>query len=523
MRQVSIRFALTAVLAMTACLPFSEDGARQPLSLDAPTVNHMANERIAEHTEGVIEAATVFSRSSRLEEAIGDDENCRSTSEEAPDCESESDGSTFDFSEAGEGLREWFRDHVFNDDAVESSTETSVTYRLLPEKMCPLETDENGIDIRDAKCVRFFTEQPVRLHVTSLSEGNLDVALTVGEFAAATIELYVDHVSVQTDLNVIKAIIDEVARMLDENTDILTGLSGVVKLTLTRHAPADYSAALSILESLHGSLYEPTHEEHLELKLGAASDAVSIRLSADTGLVQAHLGLANIDLAAALDLIAGQSECELDGEEEECPAREPKQGVVTLALAGLTGNAQFNVDEDALTFDGLGIGNEKGTVKLDGAQLLSLEINPDEGGLFGGLVASQDNSTQTRFEVSPSLFVALEHDLTAYVNALGNDAPEVPAWLMTGTASLNATGDSRVVAVYTQAPPEPLCESEDESTCPPAEEDQLQLVEGTVTLSASDVDDVVISAPECLVIDGGDEDEDNDRHLFTFVSGGQCR
>lgn len=531
MSRISLGFTLAAAFSIAACLPGPDEELHiEELPLDAPAVSHIANERVAEHIEGVSEAVKVLGRSSRLEEAAGgNSEECPPPTDEEPNppCEPTQNGDWFDISEAGTGVRDWLRNNVFNDEGVESSTETSVTYRLFPETMCPLETDENGIGSRDPQCLKFFTDLPMRMRVTSVAEGDLDVAVTVGDYAVGQFELYASHVSVQADLATVKTAIQAGATILEEDVSLMTHLSGVVKLSLTRHSATDYSADLSIIEALHFAINDPQHAEYVDVKLGAAANAASVRLTSETGLVGAQLAFTNINLAAALDLLAGSGEsCEdAEGDEEPvCTTPEAKTGVVSLALAGLTGVGSFNVDDQALSLSGIGVGNEKAVVKLNETELLSAVINPDANGVFDALVASLNDDTQVRFEVSPSLSLSVEHDLAPYIAAMGADAPEVPAWLVSGTTSAN-TGGAKAVIVYTEGKSAPPCDSGEASTCAEDEEGEIQLIEGSVTLSASDIPDVVITAPQCLVIDEGEGEGEGEGepHLFTFLSGGECR
>ncbi len=70
-------------------------------------------------------------------------------------------------------------EHVFHLDNVEAAEATKIVLRLTPEKVCSEQTDDNGNTVRDPACVRSLSEAPIRLELTSRSEGDVDARLTV--------------------------------------------------------------------------------------------------------------------------------------------------------------------------------------------------------------------------------------------------------------------------------------------------------------------------------------------------------
>lgn len=530
MRHLPVAIALVAGLSLTACLPLDNDRHNEPLELDRAQVTQALNARVSEHLDGVVTVVKSLDRSERLHRLSSDTGSVDCPPGDPglppPACDLPPEPNPFDFTEEADNIKNWLNENVFVDSAVESTTATSVTYRLSTELLCSESSDEEGEPTQDEDCVKVLTELPVRLVVTSLNEGDLDIAVKVGSHAPGRLELHAGHVAVQADLAAIKATLEAIADLLDEDTvDFPDRFAGKVEVKLTRHASDDYSAALSILGALSVGVHDATHLAFLDVAVGAATNALTVRIDAATGTGTASVNFAGLDVAAALDLLMGESEtteCEWNEEtlQEECTTHtpEPKEGVLSATLAGLTGSGSFGFDDDVLSLTGLGVGGEKAVVKLDGAQIFGLTINPAAGGVFDLLAASLEDGG--RITVSPSLDVTVEHDLTALVAALDEEESDIPAWLLGGSSSVKTTGPQTVVRV-TEAEDAGECTEE---PCPETASAQVQVEEGSVTLSATGITDVVVEAPECLVeVEQQDEEESSDdAHLFTLVSAGAC-
>lgn len=530
MRHVPVAIALVAGLSVTACIPLTDPDEKLPLELDAAKVSQAVNARVGEHVDGVVTVMKSLERSERLTKLSSDSGSVDCPEPQPgmppPACDVPPEPNPFDFTEEAEDVKEWLNENIFTASAVESSTATSVTYRLSTDVGCPENEDEEGVATRDEDCVKVLTELPVRFVVTSTHEGDLDIELRVGSRSPGSLELYAGHVSVAADLGAIKATLEDIAALLDEEIESFPDrFAGKVELKLTRHGSDDYSAAVSILEALSLGLHDATHLEFLDVVLAASTDVVKVRIDATAGTGTASVNFADIDLAAALDLVLGETEstdCVWNEEtqQDDCTTTtpEPKAGVLSAALAGLTGSGTFGFDDDVLDLKGLGVGEEKVTIKLDGAQILGLTVNPTAGGVFDLLAASLDDGG--RITVSPSLDVTVEHDLTALVAALDDEDSDIPGWLLGGSSSVKTTGPQTVVRV-TEAEDAGECIDE---VCPEPESAKVQVEEGKVTLSATGITDVVVEAPECLVEAEQAEGEESgeDAHLFTLLAAGAC-
>lgn len=530
MRHKLISVALVASVAAAGCLPVDKEAELKPL--DGTSTSALANKLVGEHLDGVANVVKVLDRSKTLAPAAQTDDGndgCPPPKPGLPPpaCNDPEESSRFDLTEYTDGLKSWLQDNVFNVAAIESTTETSITYRLTPEVACPEETDDTGAIARDEDCVKFFTEMPVRLVVTSTTEGDLDIAVNVAEHKPASVELYAAHLSGKLDLAAAKAVITDAAALLGEDAPNLPErLSGVFELALVKNGQDDYTFALGVLEALNIGLKETTSNEYVDIKLGVAPEAARVRLSAESGVVDAAVAIGTVNVAVALEQFAGEPEEECvwneETEQEDCTTetREPLEGIIGLALKGLTGAGTFNVDTDTLSLTGLGLGNDKGVVTFNDAQALSVAVNSDTNGLFDLALASLEDGWKAT--IVEQLNVTIEHSLGALADALGEDGSDVPAWAKSGETSVAAAGNPDFVLRFLQAP-EPPCDGET-GECDDAESSKYKVEQGTLTLSSTDVTPVTITAPECIIVADEEEGEEGGEsaHPFTLVSGGSC-
>jgi hypothetical protein len=140
--------------------------------------------------------------------------------------------------ELEDGIRELvaeLSERIFNEENVETSDDTSVTYLLGPDDLCSasesetLQSDGSVVVTEgepDPECVDDVTRAAIRLRVTSPSEGNVDVTVIMTEqrFEPVVFELHQERLAVTADLDQLTSSIEA----LGEDIDVLESIEVLV-------------------------------------------------------------------------------------------------------------------------------------------------------------------------------------------------------------------------------------------------------------------------------------------------------
>lgn len=450
--------------------------------------------------------------------------------------------------ELEDGIRELVQElseRIFNEENVETSDDTSVTYLLGPEDLCAaLEAGDvlsDGTVVEsaggfDPECVDDVTRAAIRLRVTSPSEGNVDVTLILTEqrFEPVVFELHQERLAVTADLDQLTSSIEA----LGEDLEGLESLEGRVQFELVKNAPLDYSARYNVLDDVKVVVTDDAGNR-LQVSVGASTPTLEGRIDGNAKTVSASYGLGPVRVSGPLALFADmfegseESSDSLDvgstGEAlvapEPVPAPEPAKvytGMIEAVLGGLDGTFTYDGVADAFSLTNLGLGDESTTLKHDGNTLLALDVNQGAGRHFDLTV--HDTASGLELTFSPTLDVSL---------ALGfqhiADQVEVPEALMNDTLRFFFDGQNPSIR---------------------GRDNGLEVTSGTLhlTSSAHPEYDVTVSAGRCLL--GGEEEtaevsaaplagdvavepvpvdpvpvepvESEDEHLFSVFEVGAC-
>ncbi len=511
------------VVAMAVVLVAA--GCPDETPLDEAAVRQTANANAADHLGSLAGLLIAYQDSSLVGEVFPkSQEPCPAGSQ----CPAPAEGADLDVRAEADELAQWLADHVFTEANVESVDATQVVYRLGVSSMCPEEAGEAGAPAaRDPDCVKLFTDRAIRLVVTVPAEGDLDIELQVDGARPLSLRLHASEIAVVLDLGGIKTALNAIATTLGESIELPGTFVGRVELALTKVSDNEYRGAFSVLQAVE-VVHKPSSDpEHLAFQLAAANDAVAFTLDAAQRRALASVALGALDLEAALDLVDPVSEgatCSVDqyGQEvcEPSPAA-PRSGLLALHLAGLSGQAQLSVAQDELKLTDLGLGNQTSTVKYNGSQILAVDLNAAAGRKLDLTIS--DSSDGPILKVKPSFELAVALAL----GALRGEYSDVPDWAIDGLLGIKLDGAAEPAVklleggdVATTCPVEGPCEEP-----PPSK--LIEVLAGTLTLSGTDVSDLVVDAGSCLVESAPEPEPEpetsEERHPWLELVAGSCQ
>ena len=438
-----------------------------------------------------------------------------------------------------EGLRERVMVEADIEDDGDANT---VIYRLDPDRVCrdldddraegvvtpgedgPGEDreDHDGDDDGDAEaeCRRQLTETPVRVRVTSYAEGDVDLALLIGEerLEVLFVQIHRDLLAAQLDLGATRQAI-ELLGDDEADADLPDVVEGVVRIELRRNGPADFTGTLSILQDIR--IEHQDGDKEISVRIGETPALVSVRLDGAAKVITAQLGIGEVEVAMPWQQIvdalyssdagggcagamghdgepAGEVECWED-EPEEAPQVD---GTFEAFLAGLTGRTSFSGDEDRLELTDLTLGAETSTVKVDDDTLIAVDLNKDAGRKAAVSVQEVRNGN-LRIEVVPELDVAVAFALR-HVQDVFDD---IPSFMLDETLGVRLDG-AATPALETVG---------DESR-------QLRVADGELTLWSTAMDDDVIITEGMCVAGPDDDDEpvEGAHPVFGGIEALQC-
>ncbi|MGI5864202.1 MAG: hypothetical protein ACOX6T_19400 [Myxococcales bacterium] len=489
----SLIASVAVVMVAAGCPDEPREEPRPPL--DEPAVRQTANANVAEHLDSIASMLLTYEDSSLVgavfpaagEACIGDE------------CPEPTEGADLDWRADVEEIKQWLADHVFTEANVESVDADRVVYRLGVTSMCPEEPGEGGAPAeRDPDCVKLFTDRAIRLVVTVPAEGDLDIEVQVDDARPLIVRLHASEIAVVLDLAVIKTSVNAIAATLGETVEMPSTFAGRVELSLARLSANEYRGVFSVLQAVEVVHKPASDPEHVAFALAAVTDAVSITLDAAQRRALASVALGAFDFEAALDLIDPRCEevrCTADttgGESCETVPADPRSGVLALHPAGLSGQAQLSVEQDELTVTNLSLGNQASTVKYNGSQILAADLNASAGRKLD--LTIRDSADGLIVKVKPSFELVVAHAL----GVLRGEYPDLAGWLDSGSTGIKLDGATEPSVKFLESVDDVPCPAEGPCEEPPPNK-LLEVLAGTLTLTATDISNVVVGAGSCLV------------------------
>jgi hypothetical protein len=441
----TIAAGLLATTAVAACGPDTKQG--EPVDV----THQSASQSISDNTLSV--SASLAASLEMLDDsqifAAGVDAAAGATSDASLDCAdfNDTDGCAVPepepeldldatINQGSQAMVDMLRDHVFVDANIETEAQTEITYLLRGDVLCPAlegevgsgggavpidgsapledgtSTDDVPVDTEttlDSSCVEQLDSAEIRLRVTSPLPGDIDVAVLVGpqRYNPASFQFHQTMLAAELDLAGLKASIEHLATVAgDDSLELPAVMAGRIRAELSADSDRAVTGTFSVLTPV-----DIQHPE-LSLQLAAASPASSLTIDGTRKRIEAESNLGALDLDVLMRTYS-ESVDEMGNFTET--VEEDRIGV---ALAGMTGSMAFDVGTETVTMTGLGLGNGAATLDYNGAQIVSVDLNKNDGRTFDATI-SQASSDDVQIAVSP-LF-----DLQVGLS-LGN-APELAA------------------------------------------------------------------------------------------------
>ena len=488
--------------------------------------------------QGVLDAADFLASSTSIAETLnalgGSSVDCAA---EAPACSGDAvtcptvettcttQTSEADLEETRQELREaaadWvreLRERILIEENLESETSTEAIYLLGPAVLCdraPAVDTVTGGEL-DADCVEQVNRLQPRLRLTSPNEGDIDIALLLGEARRAplTVQLYQSSLGLSADLGQIFAL----SRDLGEDLEGVESLAGVLQLQLVENQPRDYSLELNVLEAL--SLELSSDGDTLSASLGASSPAWHVRVDGNARSLSAGIDLALFKLVGPLRLFADSFEggsatgagssaglAAPPGDAfaplpeplpEPAPIEPAYTGIIDLFVAGLSGTATYTADSDVLELEDLGFGDSTSTLKHDGNTLFSLDFNQLQGRRVNLVIEPAGDGAKISVTPTFDLKMALAFHYVA------DQFDDLASYLLDDTLRVWFAGDAPAVE---------------------AADGQLRVVSGTLNLesSATPGENLSVTAGMCLVeLEATAETTTVSEHPFSSFAASAC-
>lgn len=362
-----------------------------------------------------------------------------------------------DLSAPTDELTDYLETRIFADANIESSSDTSITYLLKGSVVC---APSDPIEMIDQGCVDSVDASEIRLKVTSPSEGDVDVALLVGpaKHNPLSIEVHSSMVAAELDLAGVKGAVLHLAG--DEGVeDLPSTMEGRLRAEIEVLGAEKVRAAVSVLSKINvaGGDYA--------LSLGATSPAAEIVAdgAAQTISASANLGAFNLMMPYSTEVYGD------DGSFTEITH------VLDVALAGLSSSVAFQGGSDTVSFTNMGLGDATSTIKVDGSQVLGIDLNADAGRAFAATIEALENGGTIKVSPKFDLKVAMDFSVLA-------DDPDAdfPTWAMGDVLQVTLDGT------------DPTLEFSDAY-------EGMKLISGAMSMSLQNAgDSISVAAGQCL-------------------------
>jgi hypothetical protein len=394
------------------------------------------------------------------------------------------EGGEMDPAEVEQGIREALEQYIFNQANLESSDETSATFRLRGEVICPVEqhctwdacdgTDPSCWDTenvctegQDQECIDGINQAEIRIIATPVGDDGIDLVLQIGPERASPLALQLrsNSITLDVDLAGAKSAVEHIASIAGETVDMPRVMVGKLRWSLTLNGEQDVTLAASVLEDVAIEVDGENGATSLDV---LAADGFSMR-------VQGLLGRLSMDLdAGAVDVSLPYI---------DVTPNATGSGAFSIHVGGASFSVVLDEGQQSLALTNLGLGDSSLTIAHDATTLFSLDLNPSSGRRFDlSVVPSADSAL---FTVTP------QFDLTeAFMLAsIAADFPDIEPYFLDTTYRVTLAGEGSASVL-------PI----------PADElngwyGGLQIVSGSLTLSAASngsTSEVLVPTGECL-------------------------
>lgn len=321
-------------------------------------------------------------------------------------------------------MQAWLEEHVFNEENLESSSDTEVVFLLHgnifcePEYNCSYSSCEEE---PDEECIADVDAAQIRIKASPAGEDGVDLELLVGpnKFAPILLELRANGLAGEIDLGAAKAAVlyldDVFGSGGEDDMELPSVLEGRLRAALTINGEQDLTLAFSVLQDVR-------------IDMDGDYGPISIQAKAADPLASAHIqgleGNVSLDIDAnALDISLPYAEMMAPDSSEEPfnPADFP--GAISIHLGGASFSLDLNDKMQELKISNLGLGSSSTTIKKDSTTLFSLDLNADSGRALDLTITTDSANDSALFSVDPGLELSLKFSLNAIADDLGEDFP----------------------------------------------------------------------------------------------------
>ena len=306
---------------------------------------------------------------------------------------------------------------VFTSANIESESGSEITYLMRGNVVC---AEEESVD---QDCANTVDEAEIRLRVASPANDEITIDILVGPARTNPLDLELSPtlVAAQVDLRAVKNTIEHLALLDGENPELPEQMSGTIRLAIAAPTANRATATFSILEAINIA------DDEWRLTVDRSSPTTQITADA------AEKSLETVSNLGTVEARFPSTEYSYDavtGEESEITRR------VDFTLGGLTGATVLSAGDDSLTLTELGLGDVTSRLSIEGREVLSVDLNADDGRTFNATISAANDSLE--------IAVAPVFDLLVDMNFV--DAPEyfadIDDWMLDETLSILASGSN---------------------------------------------------------------------------------
>ncbi|QED29475.1 hypothetical protein FRD01_20000 [Microvenator marinus] len=368
------------------------------------------------------------------------------------ECSSEPIEFDTDLSEQTDQLTQILENQVFADGNIESSSDTSVTYLLRGDVTCAF-----GEEPAEQECIDQVDSLQLRLVVSSPAPGDYDVDVQVGPQRAnpVSFEFHQDSLAAEVDFAGIKSALASIDT--EAAAELPETFEGRVRGEIAVEGESKVAVTLAVVSAIDIAI------EDVAIKLAASNPTFQISADgvAETLTATADIGQLYVKGPFGVTEVYDENTGEWVSDESEAK-------VMELTLGGASAQSVLSGADDQIELTNLGLGDSTTTVKIDGQEVLAVDLNANDGRRFGAVLTGSDDALT--IEVSPKF------ELQAVMNFAGIE--DMPEWMANDTLSIVLDGAS--------APKLALGE-------------QIEVLAGTLTMGLLNAgDSVSVDAGMCL-------------------------
>lgn len=391
---------------------------------------------------------------------------------------------------AGEQMSRFLREVIFTEDNYEGDG----VYRIRGRDVCNqgdtvAPVDGEGAPEPDADadndCEQMVDDMQLRIQVM-LVDGGFDATLLVGPHRAKPLKLESrdDRITVVANLGAAKAAIEHIASVTGAEVELPDVLEGVFAATVRRDGDSAATLSLAVREDVWVQV--GTEDGDVSVEVAAAEPLARLSLDAIARHLEAEANAGPISASLPWTLLESDSE------------GSAIRGTLHVDIAGATGTAVLDDDEESVVLTGLGLGDSTSRVTLDDQVLWSMDVNADHGRTFDLTVTPADGGAT--LVVDPALQVAVTMDMR-------------PVTESGDTVDPAQDGDTYELVFDGESPTAQVIEGDE------TQDGALRIVSGHLHMAATGVPSIDVDAGQCLL---SSDAEDGDGSALAGLSSGTC-